>query len=135
MATKKENPFLNVIPTSMTKEDTPKKKVSLEPIEEEVPEKTKPKKATTKAKTARKSKVEKKEEPETVPGMLAASILENITNQGEMVITKSFSLYPNQYDKISKLVDAKLYKSQSKALGAILDAVDIDKVIEKLNNL
>lgn len=134
MATK-TNAFTNIIPKTIEQESKPKKKVVLEPIEEEFPEKAKTKKATTQEKTARKSKVEKKEEPETVPGMLAASILENITNQGEMVITKSFSLYPNQYDKISKLVDAKLYKSQSKALGAILDAVDIDKVIEKLNNL
>lgn len=100
----------------------------------------KPKTRTTKKPTTKSKKVTKKEIPDTaekddtteevVSAKPFSSLTSSIIVEGkEMTVSKSFTINTGNLDKLEKLVKAGLFKNSSRALNAILNAVDVDELI------
>lgn len=118
-----------------TKTEKPRKKKTFAPVE---PEEELPKKAEKKSVTKDKKEKTQTNATNKTPKKTATSnktiiggdfVDRLVIGSRQTPVTKSFTLQPKNFAKLERLVEAGLYKKNSHALDAILDAIDVDAII------
>lgn len=115
-----------------TKTEKPRKKKTFAPVEpeEELPKKAEKKTVTkdkTQTNTTNKTPKKTATSNKTIIGGDFVDRL--VTGSRQTPVTKSFTLQPKNFAKLERLVETGLYKKNSHALDAILDAIDVDAII------